>query len=137
MSLRTRILGVAAAAMAVILTMPSSLVAQSNGRSDVEIWAQTCANCHSNQPRSKYDSVKWESIIVHMQIVARLADKEAEAVLRYLKRGARSQEQAAASAAQPASTDRPAATERARTKKPAAGKSRPPRKVSPPRRPDR
>ncbi|MFV2006783.1 MAG: hypothetical protein ACC667_05030 [Longimicrobiales bacterium] len=126
MSKTMKLFGAAVASAAVILTIPGSLLAQSNGRSDVEIWAQTCSSCHNNQPRSKYDSVKWESVMTHMQLVARLADSEAEAILRYLKRGARSQEQAAASEAQPASSGDRAATKGASPKKPAASKSEPP-----------
>jgi cytochrome c553 len=125
MSKRMKLFGAAVASAAVILTIPGSLLAQSDGRSDVEIWAQTCSSCHNNQPRSKYDSVKWESIMMHMQLVARLPDSDAQAVLRYLKRGARSQEQAAASDTQSASAVDPAATEGASPKKPAASKSEP------------
>lgn len=135
MSKQIRMFGVAVASAVVILTMPGSVQAQRSGRSDVNIWAQTCANCHTNQPRSKYESVKWEPIMVHMQLAARLTDDEAQAILRYLKRGARSEDQAAASEAQAESIDSGGASDGMRAKDPAIRKSKPTEKATPPRRP--
>lgn len=135
MSNQIKMFGVAVASAAVILTIPGSVHAQRSGRSDVNIWAQTCSNCHANQPRSKYESVKWEAIMVHMQLVARLTDDETQAVLRYLKRGARTEDQAAASEAQAESTDSGGASDGMRAKDPAIPKSKPTEKATPPRRP--
>ncbi|MFQ5447084.1 MAG: hypothetical protein ACE5FF_09120 [Saprospiraceae bacterium] len=69
-------------------------------RSGVEIWGQTCGNCHVMQPGSRYTAKQWNSIMLHMQVNARLSDEETKAVLEYLKFGASD-----ATSAVPASED--------------------------------
>jgi hypothetical protein len=81
-----------AGAAAVALTMlgsPEAVEAQDD-RSGVEIWSQTCGNCHRNQPGSRYSADKWRSILMHMRIDARLTDDETAAILAFLTRGDRS-----------------------------------------------
>ena len=65
---------------------PGSAQAQ---RSDVEIWAQSCGNCHTNQPARRYSANQWGSISTHMMVQARLTDDESAAILRFLRKGAR------------------------------------------------
>ncbi len=68
------------------LTIPTTIAAQ---RSGVEIWSQTCGSCHTIQPAARYTAGKWESIMAHMTLASRLTDAEAEAVLEFLKGGAK------------------------------------------------
>lgn len=58
-------------------------------RSGVEVWAQTCGNCHIAQPAARYTAEKWNSIATHMIIVARLTDEEGDAVIQFLREGAK------------------------------------------------
>lgn len=72
---------VAAAAAA-----PRAATAQPSG---VETWARNCGRCHVPQPANRYTAKDWESIVTHMMITARLTDSEADAVLEFLKGGAK------------------------------------------------
>ncbi len=81
---------------------PAAVSAQ---RSGVEIWSQTCGNCHKSQPASRYTTRRWESIATHMKIYARLTDGETRTVLEFLKNGAKD-----AATVIPASTDEANAT---------------------------
>ncbi len=65
--------------------LPSNAEAQDD-RSGLEMWAQTCGNCHQNQPAGRYSKDYWISVIAHMRIEARLTDAEAEAILAFLTR---------------------------------------------------
>lgn len=65
---------------------PGHLAAQ---RSGVEMWSQNCGNCHTIQPANRYTAGAWESVMAHMTIAARLTDAEAEAILEFLKGGAK------------------------------------------------
>jgi mono/diheme cytochrome c family protein len=85
----------AAGVMAIVaVASPADLVGQ---RSGVEIWSQNCGSCHMIQPANRYTAGKWESIMMHMRIAARMTDDEANAVLEFLRGGAKplaSEEQA-------------------------------------------
>ena len=70
----------------VTLLLPAQVEAQ---RSGVEIWAQTCGNCHQSQPPGRYTAESWGPIMSHMKLTARLTDSEADAVLQFLQSGAR------------------------------------------------
>lgn len=70
----------------VVLMMPSP--AHSQQISGVEVWAQTCGNCHYTQPAARYTADKWQSIVSHMKLAARLTDEEADAVEHFLQGGA-------------------------------------------------
>lgn len=70
----------------VAFTAPASLAAQ---RSGPEIWSQTCGRCHLIQPANRYTASQWESIMMNMEILARMTDDEADAVLAFLKGGAK------------------------------------------------
>lgn len=74
------------AAMVLPAFVPGEAAAQ---RSGAEIWAQNCGNCHVLQPANRYTAERWAIIMRHMQINARLTDTETEAVLEFLKAGAR------------------------------------------------
>ena len=67
-------------------SLPTSVQAQQSG---VEIWSQTCGNCHLIQPANRYTADQWESIMVRMRTWARLTDDESDAVLEFLKGGAK------------------------------------------------
>ncbi len=67
-------------------SLPTSVQAQQSG---VEIWSQTCGNCHKIQPANRYTADQWESIMVRMKIWARLTDDGSDAVLEFLKGGAK------------------------------------------------
>lgn len=67
-------------------SLPTSVQAQ---RSGVEIWSQTCGNCHKIQPANRYTADQWESIMVRMRTWACLTDDESAAVLEFLKGGAK------------------------------------------------
>jgi cytochrome c5 len=58
-------------------------------RSDVEIWSQSCGNCHTNQPARRYSADQWGKITTHMMVQARLTDDESAAILRFLRKGSR------------------------------------------------
>lgn len=68
------------------LGLPASAGAQ---RSGVEIWAQNCGRCHMPQPANRYTADQWETIVYNMRQLARLTDAETEAVLEFLKGGAK------------------------------------------------
>ncbi len=63
--------------------------AQAQERTGVEIWSQSCGNCHTAQPPVRYTADQWESITMHMTITARLTDEEMMAVKQFLESGAR------------------------------------------------
>ena len=71
---------------AMVVFVPTNAVAQSSG---VQIWAQRCGMCHQQQPADRYDAERWESIMTHMALTARLTSEQAGAVLDFLKSGAR------------------------------------------------
>lgn len=91
-----------AAGLLGLATAPARLEAQ---RSGVEIWSQTCGRCHLPQPAIRYTADQWESIMMDMQIFARMTDDDAAAVLEFLKGGAKR----VASAAPPERDGRPVA----------------------------
>jgi mono/diheme cytochrome c family protein len=74
------LIGVAAA------LLPADSTAQQSG---VEIWSQTCGNCHMIQPANRYSADQWQKLMMHMRITARMTDEDADAVLQFLKGGAR------------------------------------------------
>lgn len=86
--MRTLVKGFFAAGLVAVASSgaPTHLAAQ---RSGVEIWSQNCGNCHMIQPANRYTAGGWESVVAHMTIVARLTDAEADAVLEFLKGGAK------------------------------------------------
>lgn len=86
--MRTLVKGFLAAGLVAVVSfgIPTRLAAQ---RSGVEIWSQTCGNCHTIQPANRYTANGWESVVAHMTIMARLTDAEAEAILEFLKGGAK------------------------------------------------
>lgn len=71
--------------MLLIVLPPTRVDAQRTG---VEIWAQTCGNCHVTQPAARYTAERWTTIMTHMKIYARLTEAEAEATLQFLQGGA-------------------------------------------------
>ncbi|HET7039202.1 MAG TPA: hypothetical protein VFH97_04900, partial [Gemmatimonadales bacterium] len=75
-----------AAGLLTLAAAPTRLEAQ---RSGVEIWSQTCGRCHLPQPAIRYTADQWESIMLDMALFARMTDDDAEAVLEFLKGGAR------------------------------------------------
>lgn len=86
MKTSTRVLLAAGLFSVASLAAPPGLVAQ---RSAVDIWAQNCGNCHRIQPPNRYTANQWESLVMHMTITARLTDDEGEAILEFLKGGAK------------------------------------------------
>ena len=58
-------------------------------RSGAEIWRSTCGSCHALQPPGRYTAKDWQSIGTHMIIQARLTTAQGNAVLRFLRQGAR------------------------------------------------
>jgi mono/diheme cytochrome c family protein len=79
--------GLAAGLLAMAaLALPSHASAQ---RSGVEIWAVSCGRCHTIQPPNRYSAKDWISIMQHMTVAARLTDAQRDAVLAFLKQGAR------------------------------------------------
>lgn len=74
-------------AMGLVLALtPARAVAQ---RSGVEVWAQTCGNCHAAQPGSRYSAENWQRLVRHMMITARMTDADADAVRQFLMSSAR------------------------------------------------
>ncbi len=69
-----------------VALLPADSAAQ---RSGVEIWSQTCGNCHVIQPANRYSADQWQKLMMHMRITARMTDEDADAVLQFLKGGAR------------------------------------------------
>jgi mono/diheme cytochrome c family protein len=79
--------GLAAGLLAMAaLALPTHATAQ---RSGVEIWAAECGRCHTIQPPDRYYAKDWVSIMQHMTLAARLTDAQRDAVLAFLKQGAR------------------------------------------------
>lgn len=58
-------------------------------RSGAEIWSNTCGSCHALQPPGRYTAKDWQSIGTHMIIQARLTTAQGNAVLEFLRQGAR------------------------------------------------
>ena len=81
---RTR--GLLLAAIVLPVFLPGKAAAQ---RSGAQAWVESCGNCHVLQPANRYKAERWAIIMRHMQINARLTDAETEAVLEFLKAGAR------------------------------------------------
>lgn len=71
---------------ALALLSPPEAVAQRTG---VQIWGAVCGRCHMLQPPSRYTANQWQSVGTHMVITARLTTAQAEAVMDFLKSGAR------------------------------------------------
>jgi len=84
-----RLLKILVPAVLVVSATLASPVATAAQRSGVEIWAQTCGRCHRPQPAGRYTAEAWETIMAQMRIYARLTDDEANAVLQFLKSGAK------------------------------------------------
>lgn len=79
----TKIL-LAGAVMAI--SLPGNLAAQ---RSGVEMWSQTCGNCHRIQPADRYTADQWVTILGQMSVQARLTDEEEASILAFLQSGAK------------------------------------------------
>ncbi len=77
---------VAYAAFVALLAAPAAVSAQQSG---VELWSQTCASCHAMIPANRYTTDQWENIMAQMRIQARLSGEETEAILEFLRGGAR------------------------------------------------
>ncbi len=92
----TKRTSVACAVFVALLAASTTVRAQQSG---VELWSQTCSRCHMMQPANRYTADQWETIMVDMRLAARLSADEAEAILNFLKGGAR---RVAASGASPA-----------------------------------
>jgi len=71
----------------ILAVAPQSGTAQQ--RSGVDIWSQSCNRCHRPQPPNRYTADQWETIVEHMRQQARLTSDDADAVLAFLKSGAR------------------------------------------------
>lgn len=71
-----------------LLMVLSPVTALSQKASGVEVWAQTCKNCHFMQPTARYTADQWKSIATHMKLTVRLTDAESEQVLLFLQGGA-------------------------------------------------
>jgi len=87
----------------ILAVAPQSGAAQQ--RSGVDIWSQSCNRCHRPQPPNRYTADQWETIMEHMRHQARLTSNEADAVLAFLKSGARQLAQTPSEAAQVAVAD--------------------------------
>lgn len=70
----------------VAVVVPTGAFAQTTG---VQVWAQRCAMCHRQQPADRYTAERWESVMTHMALTARLTTVQADAVLEFLKSGAK------------------------------------------------
>jgi len=78
--------GLLLAATLLPVFVPGKVAAQ---RSGAQVWAEACRSCHRIQPANRYKAERWEIIVRHMEINARLTTAESEAVLEFLKAGAR------------------------------------------------
>jgi len=87
MSALNRFLGAGCLIGVMTSLMPTAILAQQ--RSGVEIWAQTCRNCHKIQPPNRYTPDQWSTLVVHMSVYTRMTDAEADAVLQFLQGGAK------------------------------------------------
>jgi len=70
----------------VAVLIPTGATAQVSG---VQVWTKRCGACHTQQPANRYTADQWESIVTHMELTARLTSAQADAVLDFLKSGAR------------------------------------------------
>jgi cytochrome c5 len=70
----------------VALLLPADAVAQDSG---VQLWTKRCGACHVQQPANRYTAGQWESIVTHMTLMARIPDAQADAILAFLKSGAK------------------------------------------------
>lgn len=71
---------------ALALLLPPDAAAQRTG---VEVWGAVCGRCHVTQPPNRYTANQWQAVGTHMVITARLTTAQAEAVIDFLKSGAR------------------------------------------------
>lgn len=70
------------------IAVPGAVQTAQAQRSGVEIWSATCGRCHLLQPPGRYTPKDWDAIGTHMVITARLTDRQAEAVMDFLKSSA-------------------------------------------------
>jgi mono/diheme cytochrome c family protein len=75
------------AGAAVLLAAPTSAIGQE--RSGADMWAQNCGRCHRLLPPTKYTADKWEPIMAHMSLWARLTPDESEMIREFLQGAAR------------------------------------------------
>jgi mono/diheme cytochrome c family protein len=54
-------------------------------REGSKLWPQTCGTCHKARPGSERSPAEWDTVMMHMRVVANLPARHAEAILAYLK----------------------------------------------------
>jgi mono/diheme cytochrome c family protein len=54
-------------------------------REGSKLWPQTCGTCHKARPGSDRSPAEWDTVMMHMRVVANLPEPHAKAILAYLK----------------------------------------------------
>lgn len=54
-------------------------------REGSRLWPQTCGTCHRARPGGEHSPAEWDTVMMHMRVVANLPDSHARAILAFLK----------------------------------------------------
>jgi len=54
-------------------------------RQGSKLWPQTCGTCHNARPGGERSRAEWDTVMMHMRVVANLPEAHAKAILAYLK----------------------------------------------------
>lgn len=82
-------LAVLGALFLVLAAVPAAAQKKPSG---AEVWGANCGRCHRPRAVDAYDARQWESVVVHMALVARLTPDETQAVRDFLVGAARARE---------------------------------------------
>jgi mono/diheme cytochrome c family protein len=54
-------------------------------RRGAEMWPQYCGNCHKARPGGERSPAEWDTLILHMRVVANLPAENARAIQTFLR----------------------------------------------------
>jgi mono/diheme cytochrome c family protein len=54
-------------------------------REGSKLWPHTCGTCHRARPGSERSPGEWDTVMMHMRVVANLPEPQTQAILAYLR----------------------------------------------------
>jgi mono/diheme cytochrome c family protein len=54
-------------------------------REGAELWPNYCGNCHKARPSGERSPAEWDTIMLHMRVVANIPGENARAIQTYLR----------------------------------------------------
>lgn len=54
-------------------------------RQGAQLWPQVCGTCHKARPGGERSPAEWDTITMHMRVVANLPERDVDAIREYLK----------------------------------------------------